>query len=72
MSEDEATSSTSGEKEIVVVPFSNPKTHEVTNAFVLSEKNVILNCNTVTTASSHSFSVWLMTNGVFSSPVLGI
>lgn len=31
MSEDEATSSTSGEKEIVVVPFSDPKAYEVTN-----------------------------------------
>lgn len=32
MSEDEATSSTSGgEKEMVVVPFSNPKAYEVTN-----------------------------------------
>lgn len=32
MSEDEARSSTyRGEKEIVVVPFSNPKAYEVTN-----------------------------------------
>lgn len=38
--------------------------------FILSGKNVILNCNTFAVASSHCLSVWLSINGVFAGPVL--